>query len=527
MTPFPGRQVRSAGASVGRLCAIALVVVLAACSAPFSSPPGPIPVALHDTDEWAVVTGTSPEEVTTRTSAALFRTSPAAVLVDSSADLSALTDAGIPVLAVSAVSGSTTPSPQADSAQAEPTVTASPPGDLGTLRAELERLGADTVLAVGPEATAVASQLGVEVVSDAASLPDIRRAEDKPDTAVLTADPATSGLDDVTIGAVAATSEAAGATYVRTRSGDPRETRESVAALQEAAPTRVVGVGNGLGDQGQLSARVAAAVTGVQLPGGGQLHAPGKQYIALYGHPGTPVLGVLGEQDLDAAVQRAKDQAAAYEGLTDRTVIPMFEIITTLALGDPSPNGNYTREISPDALLPWIERAEQEGIYVVLDLQPGRADLLDQARQYESLLRRPHVGLAIDPEWKLRADQRPLQQIGQVQAEEVNRVGDWLSALTREHQLPQKLFVLHQFQLRMLPDRAQIRTDQDELQILIHVDGQGAQPDKQATWTTMQQDAPANVVWGWKNFHDEDLPMLTPRQTIDQVDPTPVMISYQ
>jgi hypothetical protein len=35
------------------------------------------------------------------------------------------------------------------------------------------------------------------------------------------------------------------------------------------------------------------------------------------------------------------------------------------------------------------------------------------------------------------------------------------------------------------------------------------------------------VHWGWKNFYDEDAPMLTPAQTADQVDPFPQLISYQ
>ncbi|MDO5501078.1 MAG: hypothetical protein Q4F67_15500, partial [Propionibacteriaceae bacterium] len=421
--------------------------------------------------------------------------------------------------------GTASPSPATSPEGPSPAPAAEP--NPAALQSELERLGAETVLTLGPAAAVMAGELGVEAVTEVSALPEFERAEGQPETAVLIGDPAASGLDDATTAAVAATSVAAGATFVRTRSGDPRESRESVDTITEIKPNRVIGVGNGMGDQQQLSARVAAAATGVHLPGGGQLHAPGKQYIALYGHPGTPVLGVLGEQDLDATVERAKEQAAAYEDLSDKTVVPMFEIITTLALGDPSPNGNYTREVSPEFLLPWVERAEEEGIYVVLDLQPGRADLVDQARIYEPLLKYPHVGLAIDPEWKLKPDQRPLQQIGQVQAEEVNRVGDWLSEFTRENDLPQKLFVLHQFQLRMLPDRDQITTDHDALQTLIHVDGQGPQGDKQETWRVMMQEPPANVVWGWKNFHDEDQPMLTPQQTIDRVDPTPVMISYQ
>jgi hypothetical protein len=513
------RSTISAPHRLRRLAVIAMTVsVLAACtSSPSPQLPAPPkePVTLAASSESVMVMGTTPEEVTARASQALFDSSPAAIMVDAGA-IGDLPAAGIPVLLVSAqASPGATPSGVESAA------------NIAAVDAELDRLGADTVLALGPHATAVAQGLGVTVVSEAGALPEFERAEGKPATLVITAGPAESGLDEATTAVVAATSAAAGATHVPTTSGDPRATRESVDVIAGATPTRVIGVGAGLGDQQQLADRVEAAATGTQLPGGGQTHHPGKLYVALYGHPGAPSLGVLGEQDLDASVQRAKEHARDYEGLTGNVSVPMFEIITTVALADPSPNGNYTREVDPETIRPWAERAGAEGIYVVLDLQPGRADLLDQARKYESLLRLPNVGLAIDPEWKLGPTQRPLQQIGSVQAEEINRVSEWLAGLTADQNLPQKLFILHQFQARMIPDRDRVVTDHDELQTLIHVDGQGAQPDKQATWAVIKQNAPPNVVWGWKNFYDEDQPTLTPQQTVEQVDPTPVMISYQ
>lgn len=526
MTRFTPDRARTPGTALPRaarvLAAAVAVGALAACSGSGDGSPLPAQrddqVALSASTDSAMVEGQSAEDVTARVSASLFESAPAAILVDSTGleGLAATaTEAGIPVLAISDDQtgtnlGSPAPSP-----------------DAGPLDAELDRLGAETVLALGPRATEVAGGLGVEVVAEAGQLPDITPAERESNALLVTAHPATSGLDDTTTAAVEATAGAARAAYVRVASGDPRETEESVTTIAEAKPERTVGVGAGLGSPEQLASRVATAATGVQLPGGGQLPAAEKLYVALYGHPGAGVLGVLGEQDLDGSVERAREHAAPYEDLTDKQVLPMFEIITTVALGDPSPNGNYTNEVDPEFLRPWVERAGEEGIYVVLDLQPGRADLLDQAQKYESLLSLPHVGLAIDPEWKLKPDQRPLQVIGGVQAEEINRVSDWLAGLTRENNLPQKLLVLHQFRLDMLPDRENIKTDHDELQVLIHVDGQGGQGAKQGTWSVMRQDPPENVVWGWKNFYDEDQPMLTPSQTIDQVDPTPVMISYQ
>ena len=66
------------------------------------------------------------------------------------------------------------------------------------------------------------------------------------------------------------------------------------------------------------------------------------------------------------------------------------------------------------------------------------------------------------------------------------------------------------------------------LGLLRHVDGQGAQPDKQATWRSLLNNAPEVEHWGWKNFYDEDIPgPLSPEETMSLVEPTPDFISYQ
>lgn len=262
------------------------------------------------------------------------------------------------------------------------------------------------------------------------------------------------------------------------------------------------------------------------LPQVGEQVFPGRRMVALYGHPGTAGLGVLGEQGLQASITRAKKVAAQYESLSSVPVLPTFEIIATVALGSPGENGTYTKVWDPKLFEPWVEAAEKAGVYVILDLQPGRERLLSQAKAYEELLKRPNVGLAIDPEWKLGPNEKPLRKIGSVKAEEVNEVSSWLAALTKENELPQKVFVLHQFRISMLPDRHAINTSHPELAMVIHADGQGTQGMKRDTWTALRQNAPKNVWWGWKNFHDEDKPMLKPGQTM-QVSPAPYLITYQ
>ena len=325
-----------------------------------------------------------------------------------------------------------------------------------------------------------------------------------------------------------ATARAAGAD-VRLTGGqtDPRGSADVVTALSQDRPDTVVALGADFAGVQGLDWKLRTAVEGAQLPGGGQLLFPQHMMVALYGTPGTGALGVLGEQGLPESIQRARDTAAPYQELVDATVVPAFEIIATVASSAAGSDGDYSAESDVETLRPWVEAAGEAGVYVVLDLQPGRTDFLTQARLYQPLLELPHVGLALDPEWRLRPDQVHLTQIGQVGIEEVNQVVTWLADLTRDRALPQKLLVLHQFQVRMIVDRERLDTSREELAIMVHADGQGTQPMKQDTWQVLHQDAPAPLSWGWKNFYDEDSPTLTPEQTIAGVQPNPQLVTYQ
>ncbi|QXG75479.1 hypothetical protein KUM42_16905 [Modestobacter sp. L9-4] len=355
--------------------------------------------------------------------------------------------------------------------------------------------------------------------ADPGRLPGVRRAAPLADVVVLA-----SGSADSLAGI--ATARAAGADVLLTGgTADPRGSAEVVDRL--AGKPSLVVLGADLAAAPGIDWKLDTAASGTQLPGGGQLLFPEHMLVALYGIPGSGSLGLLGEQDLPAAIQRAKDTADEYRPLVDTTVVPTFEIIATVASGEAGRDGNYSGEQDVEALRPWVEGAGAAGLYVVLDLQSGRSDFLSQAKDYQSLLELPYVGLALDPEWRLDPGELPLTQVGQVGVDEVNQVVTWLADLTREKALPQKLLVLHQFQVRMIIDRERLDLSRDELAVLVHADGQGGQPAKQGTWQVLHKDAPEELSWGWKNFIDEDLPMLTPQQTIEQVLPTPELVTYQ
>jgi hypothetical protein len=513
-----------------------------------------------------VAAGRTPGEITAAVSRSLFASAPAVVVAlagDPTAVSAGAAEAerrGVPMLlddgpadpggttnvapdGTAAPGGSTTPSAAPDGTAA-PGTTGSPAdsGEVGgnagsaatgtpevggaagsdPVAAEVTRLKPDSVLALGAGVADRLTSTGAKVVTDAAQLPEVGRPQSAGGTTVLV-----DLTAKATATAVTTTGESAGASVVPITGTDPRADGRAVTALAQDKPQHVVAAGTAFGPTARLAARVATAATGVQLPGGGQIVLPGRRLVAMYGHPGTAALGVLGEQPLPQAIARAKRLAAPYRALSGSTpVVPAFELIATVAQANPGVGGDYSYEAPVSMLQPWVVEAGKAGMYVVLDLQPGRANFLDQAKLYEPLLRLPHVGLALDPEWRLRPDQLPLTEIGSAKASEINSVYRWLADLTDQLRLPQKLFVIHQFRLSMIGDDQPLEHDRDSVQLLIHMDGQGPTGNKDETWAAVVGAAPKGVPFGWKNFYDEDTPMLTPAQTMSRK-PTPSMISYQ
>lgn len=267
----------------------------------------------------------------------------------------------------------------------------------------------------------------------------------------------------------------------------------------------------------------------VQVPGGGFRILPedGKRrYVGFYGHPGTAALGALGEQGPLQTLERLQPFLDEYRGDGSQTV-PTFEMIASVASAGATDDGDYSFEWPIDTFAKWIDIARDNDIYVILDLQPGRDDFLTQAMFYEDLLVLPFVGLALDPEWRLAPDQVHLQQVGSVDAAEVNQVIEWLGNLVRDNGLPQKMMIVHQFRTSMVRNR-ELLQQRPELQMVIQMDGDGTEAQKNSTYETLKAGAEdAFWSWGWKNFFDEDEPgPPTPESTMGK-EPSPVYVSYQ
>ena len=297
--------------------------------------------------------------------------------------------------------------------------------------------------------------------------------------------------------------------------GKPLEAMRRVGGLTEIDPWALTVLANG-----------------VELPGGGFRIVPAGQsrrYVAFYGHPETAALGALGEQGPQETLLRMQPFLDAYAG-DGAQVVPTFEMIAAVAAAGATEDNDYSFEWPVATFIPWIETARQNGAYVVLDLQSGRDDFLTQAQMYQELLAQPHVGLALDPEWRLQPDQVHLRQTGSVTAAEANAVIDWVADLVRDNGLPQKMIIIHQFRHSMIRDRDTLK-ERPEIQLVIQMDGEGGaggEALKDRTYDALTAGTEdKHWKWGWKNFFDEDEPGPPPPENVMRKDPVPVYVSYQ
>jgi len=259
-----------------------------------------------------------------------------------------------------------------------------------------------------------------------------------------------------------------------------------------------------------------------QLPLGGRSIFPRYRVVAYYGSTGGSALGVLGKGTPEQAAAAILHAAAPYAAY-GRPVQPAMELIAAVAQAHAGADGTYSYRLPDATIASYLAAARRHRMLLLLDVQPGRADFLSQVRQLEPYLTQPDVGIALDPEWKLTPSQLPLRQIGSSDAAPINAVSAYVAGLVQRYRLPEKLFVVHQFQVRMLPDRSAI-VARPGLAMSDHVDGQGPVKDKLGTYAVLR--AAPRFHMGFKLFYVKDPVLMTPKQVM-ALDPRPELITYQ
>ncbi len=259
-----------------------------------------------------------------------------------------------------------------------------------------------------------------------------------------------------------------------------------------------------------------------QLPRGGRTILPRYRVVAYYGAPQDPQLGVLGIGTPAHAVRRLERQARPY-GRHGRPVMPALELLAVVAANSPGDGDRYNLRQPASIIRRYLRAARRAKALLILDIQPGRSDFFTEATRLRRWLKLPDVGLALDPEWRMDPGQIPGQVIGHVGAREVNATAAWLSQLTRRHDLPEKLFLVHEFTDGMVPEPELKRPP--GLAYVLNVDGFGTQTLKVAKYKGFMAQA-RGFHRGFKLFYHEDTDTMTPREVM-HLHPRPDVVVYE
>ena len=256
-----------------------------------------------------------------------------------------------------------------------------------------------------------------------------------------------------------------------------------------------------------------------ELPRGGRRLFPRYTVVGFYGMQGLDVLGAAAP---DVVAQRLLKVARPY-ARPGRPVMPMFELIATVAHPFPTPGGLYRTHQDDEIVQRYLKAVRRIKGVLVLDVQPGRDDFLGPLRHWERYLREPDVGVALDPEFAMGPGQVPGRQLGRTNAAAINRASAYVAGIVRRHRLPHKLFMVHQFRDSMIGDKAKI-VIRPGLAMTWNDDGFGARSAKLDDYRSYTRDRRFHP--GLKLFYENDVDLMSPREVL-RLKPAPRVVNYQ
>ncbi|MFW6097572.1 MAG: hypothetical protein ACOC9Z_05830 [Chloroflexota bacterium] len=265
-----------------------------------------------------------------------------------------------------------------------------------------------------------------------------------------------------------------------------------------------------------------------QTPGEPQPYLEQFTMVSFYGSAEGAGMGILNFRETPQLLAELRRRASEYQALLpEKDVLPTFHVIVTIA--DPwfGEDRNFNHRASLESIEQWLALAEEEGIGVVLDVQPGHAPIQEEFERIRPYLYHPHVHLALDSEYTMERTPEGLYEIpgdvlGSLYAEQINPIQAQLEEIALEIGV-KKVLILHQFEDEMLPDKENIE-NYEHVELVIDSDGFGG-PDKVRDYHQYAGE-PGFDFGGIKLYRNWDNPLLAPQNVLDLEPPAAVVI-YQ
>jgi hypothetical protein len=270
----------------------------------------------------------------------------------------------------------------------------------------------------------------------------------------------------------------------------------------------------------------SAEPTRAELPRGGQKVFPRYRLVGYSGLTGASTLGRLGTGPLDQRVREMERRAKPYAD--GREILPVLEVITTIVQASPGRDGTYRTRLPDDQIKTYLTAARKRDALLLLNIQPGRADFLSEAKAYRRWLAEPDVGLALDPEWAMGPGQVPGRVFGHTTGKELNAVAAYLAGIVEAEDLPEKVLVYHQLAPRIVRQESALKAHRG-VALVKSVDGIGVAAAKIDTYRAVNRSTPDHVHPGFKLFYTEDAKsgrLMTPKQVL-ALKPRPEYVLYE
>jgi hypothetical protein len=250
-----------------------------------------------------------------------------------------------------------------------------------------------------------------------------------------------------------------------------------------------------------------------------------NQLVVFYGSPLSAGLGILGKFEPEDAADRVRRMAFKYDQKNgDRGAIGALDLIYAMAMDNPTDNGLYLRYLPDDVVERYLRAAEAQGVHLMLDLQIGRGDVLEEVRKIERFLLHPNVHVAIDPEYAVGPNGAPILTPGLITGDQINAVQDYVAGLVRDHGLPQKMVVIHQFMDHTIVG-GEVTTHVPEVELVLNMDAFGDSPAKRKKYRAYAE-LPYAERDSYNIFLKQDDRVLTEEEVLE-LSPEPDAVFYQ
>jgi hypothetical protein len=247
--------------------------------------------------------------------------------------------------------------------------------------------------------------------------------------------------------------------------------------------------------------------------------------LAFYGSPLSRNMGILGRYTKEELATQLDVLAEEYKAVNGgRDVVKAFYII----YGTVWPEGEIG-VLKQSILEEYIRFARERNMLVFVDHQIGRYDPVESLKAMLPYLQYPNVHLALDPEWRTT---KPMENIGTVSAAEINQAQQVMEDYIREHQLGERMLVIHQFNWRMIGQRDKVQSGSSLVRLIHCADGFGPPDLKRHSYAynALARNIPIKAFKLFYNFDipgaGYDDPLLTPQEVME-LEPRPYLIMYQ